>query len=120
MTARAALRSVVEERGWRSGTDLEDRAALLLSRMGVRADEVAQQHKVGPYRIDFAFPAPRIALELDGFRHIHDPATARKDAERDAYLREHGWVVLRVHETQFPDTFADMLCRVIQIVRAAR
>lgn len=88
--------------------------------MGVRADEVAQQHKVGPYRIDFAFPAPRIALELDGFRHIHDPATARKDAERDAYLREHGWVVLRVHETQFPDTFADMLCRVIQIVRAAR
>jgi len=47
------------------------------------------------YRLDFAWPEPRVALEYDGFEaHEH---RAELDAARDADLRRRGWTV--VHAT---------------------
>jgi very-short-patch-repair endonuclease len=50
-----------------------------------------RQHPVGPYILDFACVALRIAIELDGSQHEGDPA----DVVRDAYLKSRGWIVLR-------------------------
>ena len=50
-----------------------------------------RQHPVGPYILDFACVALRIAIELDGSQHDGDPS----DGIRDAYLTSRGWIVLR-------------------------
>ncbi|MFL6162688.1 MAG: hypothetical protein ACJ74U_10715, partial [Jatrophihabitantaceae bacterium] len=53
--AQRVTREVVVKRGWRPGTTLENSVALLLSRMGATPTEVAQQHRIGRYRVDFAW-----------------------------------------------------------------
>jgi very-short-patch-repair endonuclease len=50
-----------------------------------------RQHAVGPYILDFACVAFRIAIEVDGSQHEGDP----DDVIRDAYLKSRGWIVLR-------------------------
>ena len=50
-----------------------------------------RQHPVGPYVLDFACLALRIAIELDGSQHENNP----DDLARDAYLTARGWIVLR-------------------------
>ena len=50
-----------------------------------------RQRPVGPYILDFACVALRIAIEFDGSQHDGDPS----DAIRDAYLAARGWMVLR-------------------------
>ena len=50
---------------------------------------------IGPYEVDFAWPAPRVLVEVDGFRaHGHRFAFER-DRARDAELVALGYVVLR-------------------------
>ncbi|MFC5343181.1 endonuclease domain-containing protein [Brevundimonas staleyi] len=51
-----------------------------------------RQMPIGPYIADFACPSIRLILELDG--GVHDLRVER-DAERDAWLSENGWTVLR-------------------------
>ena len=53
------------------------------------------QHRVGQYRLDFAWPKYRVAVECDGHRwHSSSKAQAR-DARRDRRLCADGWTVLR-------------------------
>lgn len=105
----AAYRSLIEERGWRSGTALENRVAFRLSRLTWTTDEVLQQHRVGKYRIDFAWPKLKLALEVDGWHHRR-PETAAKDAERDAYLRAEGWITFRVDDLTDVHTQVSRVC----------
>jgi very-short-patch-repair endonuclease len=50
------------------------------------------QYVVGPYRLDLAWPAVRIAAEYDGAVHDGRAAT-RADRARHNWLRAHGWQV---------------------------
>jgi DNA helicase II / ATP-dependent DNA helicase PcrA len=50
------------------------------------------QYGIGTYRVDFAFPDRRLAVEADG-RAWHD---AQRDAARDEHLHRLGWEVLRL------------------------
>jgi very-short-patch-repair endonuclease len=52
------------------------------------------QHPVGPYQLDLAHPAVRVAVEYNGRDHL-DPDRALHDLEREAYLAKAGWIVLR-------------------------
>jgi very-short-patch-repair endonuclease len=54
--------------------------------------KVRRQHPVGPYVLDFAIPAARLGVELDG--SIHDAQQA-EDAARATNLAELGWRLLR-------------------------
>jgi very-short-patch-repair endonuclease len=54
----------------------------------------ALQHPVGPYELDLAYPAVRVAIEYNGRDHL-DPDRALRDLEREAYLTAAGWIVLR-------------------------
>lgn len=66
------------------------------------------------YRIDLAFPALMIAVEVDGSQHEERPAQLA-DAERDAALEAMGWTVIRIKAK----TFATDLARAIELVRRA-
>lgn len=95
--AREHLRAEVVRRGWASGSYLEDFTALRLDAHGHRPPSVVQQHPVGRYRLDFAWPAHKVALEVDGWFHRNGEAQA-KDEARDAVLTAAGWTIVRMSD----------------------
>jgi very-short-patch-repair endonuclease len=112
--AQRALRGVLEEKGLPVGTTLENKVTWRLHRWGV-LDKC--QYRAGPYRLDYAWPAELIALEVDGPHHWR-PDVAVKDVIRDAWLRAHGWLVFRVDDTGSDDALDTQLCRVVRMVRS--
>jgi very-short-patch-repair endonuclease len=84
---------------------------LALRRSGVRMP--TRQHWVsapsGRYRLDFAWPDCKLALECDGWQHHGDRAAFGKDRERLSELVALGWRVLLVTwhvATKTPDRVA--------------
>ncbi len=76
----------------RSATDAELILwhALRELNLGVK---VRRQHPIGRYVADFAIPASKLVIELDGGQH----ATAMEaDAHRTQALKEHGYRVIRL------------------------
>lgn len=74
------------------------------------------QHPVGPYRLDFAIPEKRIAIELDGHEYHKTKEQRTHDAARDRYLMENDWTVLRFTGTEiYKNTKAcvDQICRIV-------
>lgn len=63
--------------------------ALRSEQLGAR---FRRQHAVGPYVLDFACVAVRLAIEVDGGQHNG----SAHDAARDAWLSLNGWRVLRL------------------------
>ena len=62
--------------------------------------QVVLQYPVGFYRVDFAFPYSKVAVECDGHRwHSTTDAQAR-DAKRDRYMSAMGWKVIRFAGTE--------------------
>lgn len=115
MITQQQLRQVITERGWEPGTHLENQVALILSRFGV--DRPDQQHRVGRYRLDFAWPQLCIALEADGWWH-RSPEGAAKDRQRDSWLRSQGWLVFRVDDEHGELVLRHQVMRVSRLVRS--
>ena len=57
------------------------------------------QHPVGPFSLDLAYPAVRLAIEYDGEAH-RGQERALRDLDRQAYLTDAGWKVLRFTTVQ--------------------
>lgn len=79
-------------------SDLESRGAILMQRLGWT--EVRRQFEVPrpegrPYRLDFALPAIKLAIELDGSHH-REHAQMLKDRRRHLELERLGWTVLHL------------------------
>lgn len=110
----AICRDALINKGLRCGTSLENKVAFRLSLFGV-LDQM--QHRTGKYRIDFAWPDRKIALEADGPHHWR-PDVAMKDVVRDSYLRSRGWLVFRVDEMS--SNLEEQLDRVIEILRCTQ
>ena len=49
----------------------------------------------GQYRLDFAHPRSRTAIEIDGLAYHGDQAAFRRDRQRDRDLTAAGWRVVR-------------------------
>lgn len=62
---------------------------LRLEQLGVK---FRRQHPLGNYIADFACLAPKLIIELDGSQHV---GRQNYDNNRDAYMRAHGFAVLR-------------------------
>ena len=75
------------------------------STFGVKA---RRQVPFGRYSLDFGIPSHRLAIEVDGDTH-GAPGAEVRDAARDAYLDEHGWLVLRVINHEVMTNFAGVL-----------
>lgn len=52
------------------------------------------QFIVGPYRVDFAYPAKKIAIEADSYGCHSSKAAWARDLARRNYLTARGWLVL--------------------------
>jgi very-short-patch-repair endonuclease/predicted transcriptional regulator of viral defense system len=96
------IRRVLDERALgqaRPDGLLEARMARLLREHGLPAPRF--QYRVrGPAgrllaRVDFAYPAERVALEVDGFEVHSSPKALQADLERQNRLVAAGWTVLR-------------------------
>jgi very-short-patch-repair endonuclease len=59
-----------------------------------------RQHPIGPYFADFACPAAKLVLELDG--NSHDERQAH-DSNRNLTLQEIGWTTLRFRNIELRD-----------------
>ena len=61
------------------------------------------QQRVGPYRVDFAYPAARVAIEADGFRWHSSRQQWDRDRARRNALTAMGWTVLNVTWAELRD-----------------
>jgi very-short-patch-repair endonuclease len=52
-------------------------------------------HRLGPYRIDLAFPAHHVAIEVDGWAWHVDPERFRQDRRKGNYITRCSWDLLR-------------------------
>lgn len=90
------LRHVLDERALgheRPDGLLEVRFARVVREHGL--PQPVFQHRVGRYRVDFAYPDLAVAIEVDGFT-VHGTAAAlQRDLERQNRLVALGWTVLR-------------------------
>lgn len=93
--------ALVASLGWEPGNMGENRLIVALHQAGVKAADVCQQFRLGGYRIDFAWPRERIALEADGWVHTTREMIQR-DKVRDAKLHAWGWIVCRI-DTDKPE-----------------
>ena len=73
-----------------------------------------RQAPLGPYVADFAHHGAKLVIELDGPFHESDAARSH-DADRDAWLTENGFRVLRFRNA---DVWADTP-RVLDAIREA-
>lgn len=90
------LRRVLDERALgRERPDglLEVRFARLVREHGL--PEPKFQHRVGRYRVDFAYPEMAVAVEVDGFQVHATPTALQRDLERQNRLVAEGWTLLR-------------------------
>lgn len=78
------------------GTRSEPEAAFLrlLRRHHLPLPEV--NARLGPYTVDFLWRAEQLVVELDTYGTHGGRAMFHADRERDAWLKQHGWQVLRV------------------------
>lgn len=106
-------------------TSLEKKTAHALKEIGFYVDEHHlgwhSQYKIGSFKIDFALPNSKIALEVDG-RYWHGKLllTSRqayqkeRDFQKDNSLRLQGWKVIRVSErTLNSDNLSEILNHLI-------
>jgi very-short-patch-repair endonuclease len=84
----------------RAESPMESRIRVALQRYGLPPPVV--QHPLGPYRVDLAYPAVRLAIEYDGRDH-REPGRAIRDLRREAYLTRCGWDVLRLRASSVYD-----------------
>jgi very-short-patch-repair endonuclease len=67
----------------------------LLKKKQLEGRKFRRQHSIDRYIIDFYCPAEKLAIELDGGTHNHIDQ-AKRDRERDIFLKNHGIMVLRI------------------------
>lgn len=62
----------------------------------VRQHKVVLRRTGRPVRLDFAYPAERVAIETDSQAHHTDPADVEADKDKRNELRSEGWIVYEV------------------------
>ena len=53
-----------------------------------------REHTIGKYTVDFACPAVKLVIEIDGPSH-DDPEQKKFDEARTEYVQQSGWRVIR-------------------------
>lgn len=94
-------------------------AGLELLRQGVR---IIPQQKVGSYRIDFAIPKEKIALEIDGTIY-HGAERREQEARKDLAIAKGlglDWVVVRVDTEVMKKDITKLWPAVLQIAEVKR
>jgi very-short-patch-repair endonuclease len=108
-------KSEIARRLRRRSTDVENLLWLLL-RQNFPSVKIRRQHSIGQRVVDFAVPAEKLAIELDGGQHADRMA---EDAQRTAELARFGYRVIRFWNNDVTDNLAGVLETVRGEFRAA-
>ncbi len=79
-------------------TDAERRMWAALRGRRLHDYKFRRQYPLGPFVVDFACIAHRVAIEADGGQHADNAG----DARRTAWLERHGWRMLRFWNNDIP------------------
>jgi len=75
-----------------------------------------RQHPIGTYITDFACIEAKIVIELDGGQHQEQ---SEYDERRTAFLREHGWQVMRFWNNEVLKNIDGVLFTIVEHLRGA-
>lgn len=93
------LRGVLDNRALKLRPDgvLEPRMARLMRDHGLPPWEFQHVVRIGDriFRVDFAYPLLKLAIEVDGYRYHRTKEQLQRDHDRQNLLVAAGWVVLR-------------------------
>jgi very-short-patch-repair endonuclease len=78
-----------------------------------------RQMPIAGYIVDFACPAHKIIVEIDGSGHTHDHAI-RRDAVRDRVLESLGWTILRFTNADALRDIDNLCLHVVTVAGLAR
>jgi very-short-patch-repair endonuclease len=78
-----------------------------------------RQAPIGPYVVDFFCPAKRLIIELDGGHH-NDDEIARRDRERQLWLEQEGYRVIRFWISEISENLTAVLERIYVELYGAR
>ena len=76
----------------RDSSEPEKRMWYLLRAKRMQHLKFRRQHPIGPYFADFACPALKLVIEVDGDFHAFQ---RERDEERTRHLEQLGWCVMR-------------------------
>jgi very-short-patch-repair endonuclease len=109
------LRAVLELQGGPAFTrsEAEARFLELVRRGGLPRPRVNE--RLGPYEIDFLWPAERLAVEVDGFGFHSSRSSFEGDRRKDAWLLARGIRVLRLTWKQIAE---EALATIVQVTRS--
>ena len=68
--------------------------------------KVRRQHPIGRHIADFAIPAHRLVIEIDGGQHA---STVERDDARSRTLEAHGWRVIRFWNSDVTGNLSSVL-----------
>jgi very-short-patch-repair endonuclease len=85
-------------------------------RSGLPSHKFRRQHPVGRHIVDFACPALKLAIELDGGQHA---AQFEMDADRSAELAERGYGVIRSWNNEVVEDLDGVLATLLDALEAS-
>ncbi len=74
------------------------------------------QVNIGPYRVDFAVLEKKVVIELDGHDYHSSKIQRTKDAERQRYLQQNGYTVVRFTGTEIHNDVNKCVWDVLEIL----
>lgn len=98
--------------GRKNQTGAEEKLWSLLRNRRLIKRKFRRQHPIGPWVADFACPAIKLAIEVDGPSH-DTPDQQAWDGMKTEYLRTSGWRVIRIKNADIYQAFADVEARII-------
>jgi len=78
---------------------------------------VVPQYKIGKYRLDFALPFRKIAIEIDGHDYHTTKEQRRKDYQRERALQKLGWHIVRFTGSEVYNDADDCVKELISIIQ---
>lgn len=119
---RLRLEQEREQKRWRpapgtkSESPIEDMFLFSARALGL---ELEQQMQIGKYRVDFAIPSLKIAIETDGHEHHSSRKQRSRDARQMRELLALGWHCVRYTGTEITES-SDACVRDLITIKEAR
>jgi very-short-patch-repair endonuclease len=111
LTISTSIRRAAAKRLRANTTPHEGALWRSLKELPVDGSHFRRQAPIGPYVVDFFCPAKRLILELDGERH-NDDETAKRDRERQVWLEQEGYRVVRFWNSEITGDLPAVLDRI--------
>jgi very-short-patch-repair endonuclease len=90
-----------------------------LKEIPIEGTHFRRQTPIGPYVVDFFCPAKQLIIEIDGGHHNED-ATAKRDNERQIWLEQQGYQVIRFWNSEISSELNAVMERIYVELYGAR